>query len=104
MVIIREGVCLGNSLNIPNNEKKEVPSTAEGRIRGLMELPLHQKENFLPSSGYRFQMGPFIYEVAVVNAGKLRFTARLCDVVIEGINDGKSDIIDPITGTNFVKE
>lgn len=92
------------ALDIP--DKKNIPKTAKGRIEELMSLPLNQKVHFLPSSGQRFKMGPYIFRVKVVHPGKLRFTAALDDVVIDGINDGSekiSPIIDPITGKGAVK-
>lgn len=95
---------MDKSANIPNEEKKQVPSTAKARIKQLMELSFYEKTQFLPSSGYRFQMGPFIYEVAAVHAGKLRFTARLADVIVKGVNDGVSKIIDPKTGKGYKDE
>jgi hypothetical protein len=93
-----------DNLNIPVEEKKQIPQTAKARIKELMGLPLHQKAPFLPASGDRFRWGPFIYEVAVVHAGKLRFTAKLADVIIQGVNDDVSPIIDPNTGKGFSGE
>lgn len=86
------------SLNLSNEEMKEVPKTAKGRLKVLNELSVKEKLNFLPHSGFRFALGPYVYQVAVVNPGKLRFTAKLIDVIIEGVNDGKSKIINPHTG------
>lgn len=96
---------MDKSAKIPEDEIKQIPDTAKARIKELMKLPLHQKYNFLPNSGYRFQLGPFIYEAAVVHGGKLRFTAKLVDVVIQGVNDTvESPIINPSTGKGFENE
>jgi hypothetical protein len=95
---------LGRSLDIQNEEKKEVPSTAKERIKELMGLPLVEKTAFLPRKGDTFRRGPFIFEVAVVHLGKLRFTAKLADVIIKGVNDGVSPIVDPRTGERFTDE
>lgn len=89
-------------LNI--NHKDEVPKTAKERIVELKKLPLKDKLNLLPLSGQQFRFGPFIYKVTFVNGGDLRFSAKLEDIVIEGINDGESKIIDPRTGKNFTSD
>ena len=83
--------------------KKEVPSTAKERISELKKLPLSDKGVFVPAVGTTLRLGPFVYEVAVVNAGQLRFTAKLYDVIVDGVNDGKSNIINPLTGKEFGK-
>ena len=89
-----------DAIDIPVKEKKQVPNTASGRIKKLLELPLKEKVNFVPPVGFKFVIGPFKYEVAVVNAGQLRFTAKLIDVNIVGVNS-ESPIIDPETGEGF---
>lgn len=98
---------MNDKLNIPDTEKKDIPETPEDRIRELMELPLKDKENFIPPVGQFVKLGPFIYQVKVTNPGQMRFTASLYDVVIEGVNDGSekvSDIVDPNTGKGVVKD
>jgi hypothetical protein len=84
--------------------KKEMPGTAKERIAELLELPLKDKGVFVPAVGTTLKLGPFVYEVSVVNVGQLRFTAKLHDIVIDGVNDGKSGIINPKTGTGFGKD
>jgi len=87
------------SLNIPEGQKKKIPKTAKGRMKQIMQLPLKQKLNFMPEAGLKFIIGPYVYQVALVSPGKLRFTAKLIDVIIQGVNDGsKSKIINPHTG------
>ena len=83
--------------------KDQVPENAEDRIKKLMSLPLSSKKSFVPEPGMRLNLGPFVFEVAVTNPSQLRFTAKLVDVIISGINDGKSNIIDPNTGKEFKK-
>lgn len=68
-----------------------------------MKLPLVDKVNFLPPFGHKFTMGPYVYQVIEIKGGKLGFYAKLIDVIIKGVNDGKSPIIDPHTGKNYVK-
>jgi len=100
-------VSVENKLDIPGTEKKEIPKTAKGRIKELMQLSIVEKVSFLPVAGQRFRLGPFIYRVKITSPGKLRFTAALDDVVIDGVNDGServSDIVDPNTGKGVVKE
>ena len=75
----------GERLKVKDIEK--VPLTPEARIRGLMELPNKSKQEFLPPVGFEFQLGPYIYKVTIHNVGQMRFTAKLSDVVVEGIND-----------------
>ena len=97
---------MSETLDIPKDEKKGIPKTAKGRIKELMNLPIVEKVSFLPTAGQRLRLGPFIYKVKVTSPGKLRFTAALDDVVIDGINDGSekvSEIVDPSTGKGIVK-
>ena len=97
---------MSEALNIPKDEKQDIPSTPEARIKELMELPLAQKKNFIPQVGMNFGLGPFVFKVTVVNPSQLRFTATLADVIINGVNDSKkvSEIISPVTGKGIVKE
>ena len=95
------------SIKMVNDDRKEVPATAAARLRELMELPLKQKQNFLPAVGAKIKLGPFIFKVSVTNPSQLRFTASLMDVIIEGVNDGSekaSPIINPHTGKGIIKE
>lgn len=98
---------MSESLNIGKDQKEQIPDTPEGRIAELMELPLKVKKDFVPSSGMMFRFGPYVYRVAVTNPSQLRFTAKLVDVIIKGVNDGSekvSNIINPNTGKGAVKE
>jgi len=81
-----------------------IPANAEQRIAELMKLPLKKKMNLIPSFGDTFRVGPFVFKVTGVNPGQLRFTASLADVIIEGINDGVSPIINPHTGKVLLKQ
>lgn len=74
-------------LKLPETEKSKVPIAREARIRAIQELPGSSKPNFLPKAGTLVRMGPYVYRVSFVNAGDLRFTAKLHDVVIEGVSD-----------------
>ena len=51
---------MSETLDIPKDEKKDIPKTAKGRIKELMSLPIVEKVSFLPVAGQRFRMGPFI--------------------------------------------
>lgn len=66
---------------------EEVPLSREGRVSGVMELPNKNKKAFLPPEGFEFQIGPFIYVVSSVNVGDMRFSARIHDFIVEGVND-----------------
>ena len=99
-------VRMPESLNLDKEQKRQVPDTPEARIAELMKLPLKNKASFVPPPDFTFRLGPHVYRVSVVNAGQLRFTAKLVDVIIQGVNDGSekvSDIIDPKTGEGAVK-
>ena len=72
-------------------DTSQVPDTPEARIAQIMALPLKDKQQFMPPAGLKLQAGPYIYKIGFVNAGQLRFTAKLCDVIIEGVNDGKPE-------------
>jgi hypothetical protein len=89
------------SMDIDDDLKEQIPSTESERIQELNKLNLKEKFNFLPPSGLRFNMGPYVYEVTFVNPSKLRFSSKLVDVIIEGVNDGKANIINPHTGESF---
>lgn len=94
------------SLTIDKNQIGKIPDTPEGRITELMALPVKAKENFLPEPGLELRIGPYVYRVAIINPSQLRFTAKLVDVIIDGVNDGSekvSDIIDPNTGEGIVR-
>ena len=94
------------AIQLVDDEKDQVPGTAEARIKELMALPLKQKEGFVPPVGSVFSIGPFVFRVSVVNPSQLRFTATLADVIIKGVNDGSekvSAIVDPNTGKGIVK-
>ena len=77
---------------IAGAEVGEIPESPESRIKDLMDLPLARKQSLIPPVGYRFQMGPFVFEVAATNPSQLRFSARMVDVVVE---DEKPLIIKP---------
>lgn len=68
-------------------DKDKVPLSRAKRIEELLELPNKSKEQFIPPVGFTFRHGPYVYRVAATNVGQLRFTAKLHDVVVEGIND-----------------
>ena len=97
---------MSEKLDIPKEEKNQIPKTAKGRIKALMELSIVEKVAFLPTAGQRFRLGPYIYRVKITSPGKLRFTAALDDVVIDGVSDGTekvSEIVDPNTLKGIVK-
>ena len=77
-----------NNQALKVDEVTKVPLNRDTRMKQLLQnLNNKQKEGFLPESGFKFRLGPFIYEVTVVNIGDMRFSAKLYDVIIEGIND-----------------
>lgn len=84
--------------------KQEIPDTPEGRVGDLKKLPLAMKLNLIPTYGETFRIGPLIFKVTFANPGQLRFTSELYDIIIDGVNDGVSDIIDPHTGKEIVKQ
>jgi hypothetical protein len=93
-----------NALDI--DDTKDVPASQEARIKELMTLPLSKKQAFVPPVGAQIKMGPFVYKITFANPSQLRFTATLSDVIIEGVNDGKSKvsaIINPRTGERIIK-
>ena len=95
------------ALKVDPPVQKEVPNTPEERMKEIRDLPNKDKANFLPEPGLTFSIGPFVYRATMANIGKLRFSAELVDVVIEGVNDGSekiSPIIDPYTMQGAVKE
>ena len=81
---------------------QKAPETREGRMAVLKKLPNGEKKRFMPGPGSKLQVGPFVYLVTAVNAKQFKFIASLHDVIIEGVNDGTSPIIDPHTGENVV--
>jgi hypothetical protein len=70
-------------MKIAGAEVGEIPEAPEAKIKDLMDLPLARKQGLIPPAGYRFQLGPFVFEVAVTNPSQLRFSARMVDVVVE---------------------
>jgi hypothetical protein len=102
-----EGEEMTDSIQLTDSEKTEIPDTPEKRMAEIRQLPNKSKTSFLPQPGMAFSMGPFVYKVSMVNIGKLRFTAELADVVIEGINDDSENIsliIDPHTNQGVIKD
>lgn len=64
---------------------EQIPLTSQARIKELKSLPTDQKRAFIPPVGAQFRLGPYVFEVAVQNAMQLRFTAKLKDVIIQGV-------------------
>lgn len=75
------------TLVLADDVKGEVPLSRETRIREISLLPNSKKGVMLPPAKALFQLGPFVYQVVMVNVGGMRFTAKLYDVKIEGVND-----------------
>jgi hypothetical protein len=74
-----------NKIKIPNPEA--APINRKGRLKSILKMANKQKEAFLPPIGFEFQAGPYIYKVTYHNVGDARFTAKLHDVIVEGVND-----------------
>ena len=75
------------TLKLTEEDKNRVPLNRETRLKHLSESPNEQKQSFLPPVGGTFRLGPYVYKVAVQNVGDMRFSARLHDIIVEGIND-----------------
>lgn len=91
-----------NTNSLSPKVKKDIPDTSQGRIAELMQLSYNDKKAFIPPVGFELQLGPFKFKVSFTNIGELRFTAKLSDVIIDGVNDDKSSIISPHTGKEIV--
>ena len=90
------------AIKISQDKQRKVPDTPEKRIADLMKEPLSRKRSFVPPVGGEFNIGPFVYRITVTNPSQLRFTATLKDVIITGVNDGSTGILD-MNGKEIIK-
>jgi len=78
---------MSDSIKLSEEQIGKTPLSRAKRIEELRKVPNELKANFLPPVGTEFRMGPYVYKVAIHNVGDMRFTARLHDVIVEGVND-----------------
>ena len=82
---MQENKLSNDALSVEDSGK--VPLKRETRMQQMMELPNDNKVLFVPTVGTVLKLGPYLYRVSAVDIGKMRFTATLHDVIIDGIND-----------------
>lgn len=50
-----------------------------------------EREGALPPIGYEFPLGPYLWRVTYINAGKLRFTAKMVGLIKQNEKVGEPE-------------